>query len=219
MLLDQLPDRGTPALTDETVTENGTSLFKTTWLKIRTLFEDRFVRKGRSDHDTYISSSRDIDQPITIWDSYDGQVYGLITSKRYIGLYDSTNSTWIWRMPSFPSEAAYTAWPISMGGTGATTADSAKENLGLGSLKCKTVTFAGNSSKAITVDSSNAGVIITSGASTNIQDIIIFHCASNGSITYTRLRNSTGLTVGTSANTITLTATINVYCYTTVLYY
>lgn len=39
MIIDQLPSVGTPALTDETVTEQGQNLFKVTWQRLLTLFK------------------------------------------------------------------------------------------------------------------------------------------------------------------------------------
>lgn len=39
MIIDQLPSVGTPALTDETVTEQGQNLFKVTWQRLLNLFK------------------------------------------------------------------------------------------------------------------------------------------------------------------------------------
>lgn len=39
MIIDQLPSVGTPALTDETVTEQGQNLFKVTWQRLLALFK------------------------------------------------------------------------------------------------------------------------------------------------------------------------------------
>lgn len=39
MIIDQLPSVGTPALTDETVTEQGQNLFKVTWQRLLSLFK------------------------------------------------------------------------------------------------------------------------------------------------------------------------------------
>ena len=79
---------------------------------------------------TYINQGSST-QPITIWRSTENESsrLGLIISRNYIGLYDNTNSVWIWRTPFFPSENAFAVWPISMGGTGGTTAADARTTL------------------------------------------------------------------------------------------
>ena len=106
---------------------------KITWENIKKYF----VTKGNTDNTTYISSSTN--QPITIWQNENDVRRGLIVSNTYIGLYNSNDSTWVWRTPIFPTQAAYTAWPVSMGGTSADTADAARVNLGIDALISNTV--------------------------------------------------------------------------------
>ncbi len=90
-----------------------------------------FVRKVTKANDVYVAADYDHSQPITIWQkNADGtESYGLIISETYIGLWDSNANGWVWKTPLMTQSLS--AWQINQGGTGATTAQSAKVNLGL----------------------------------------------------------------------------------------
>ena len=93
-----------------------------------------FVRKVISTNDVYVSASYDNDQPIAIWQNNadNSQRFGLVVAKTYIGLYDTNNSSWVWRTPIMTQPLG--AWQINQGGTGGTTASAARTNLNVPSV-------------------------------------------------------------------------------------
>ena len=57
MIIDQLPSVGTPALTDETVTEQGQNLFKVTWQRLLTLFKGNTALSELSNDAGFVNAS------------------------------------------------------------------------------------------------------------------------------------------------------------------
>lgn len=58
MIIDQLPSVGTPALTDETVTEQGQNLFKVTWQRLLALFKGNTTLSELSNDAGFINASQ-----------------------------------------------------------------------------------------------------------------------------------------------------------------
>lgn len=57
MIIDQLPSVGTPALTDETVTEQGQNLFKVTWQRLLALFKGNTALSELSNDAGFVNAS------------------------------------------------------------------------------------------------------------------------------------------------------------------
>lgn len=70
--------------------------------------------------------------------------------------------------------------------------------------KFASASVAAGSSKNITLANSERGFIVATGAIAAVKDIIIYNCSSSGAVTVARAINATGLTVTTSANTLTI---------------
>lgn len=64
---------------------------------------------------------------------YANKTVELITDNNQLCLYNRTDSSMIWSIPVLAGGTS-TVWPISQGGTGASSAQNAKSNLGLGDL-------------------------------------------------------------------------------------
>lgn len=108
---------------------------------------------------------------------------------------------------------------IPQGGTGATTVNGIKENIGLGTLKSSQHTISANSSTDIPLSDSTRGIIIVSGANVNIRDAAIFNTSSTGAVTHSRLLNTSGLTVTNGTNKVTIANTTSTTAFALVLYY
>ena len=145
----------------------------------------------------------------------ENKLYGYVNVSSYSRPYFFTVSADVWTVRN----AVASPLPVSEGGTGAATALAAKTNLGLGELMCQTVAFANHTSTGITIKNNTAGAIITSGASGDVRDLIWFVCVSDGSTSFTRLRNAEGLTVTAGTNKITIANASGVYCYAITLFY
>lgn len=147
MIIDQLPNGAPFSSSDEVAIEKGQTTYKGTLAQLLAALAPipvasggtggtsaagaAFVRKVTQSSDAYISANYDSDQPITIWmnSADNSKRYGLVVAKTYIGLYDTNNSTWVWRTPLMTQSIA--AWQVDQGGTGATTAANARDNLGI----------------------------------------------------------------------------------------
>lgn len=109
---------------------SGGSSRRTLWSTIKRAV----VRRAVTDGDAFLGANFSNEQPLTLWQSNadNSEQYGLIVSKTYIGLYDAINSTWVWRTPIMSQSLG--AWQIEQGGTGATTAATARTNLNVPSV-------------------------------------------------------------------------------------
>lgn len=103
---------------------------------------------------------------------------------------------------------------IAQGGTGATTAATAKANLGLDRLNAIQYSGANGATVNIPLNSSESGFIVCSGAANSARELIWFNCTSTGTASVTRLRNvSDGLTVTASTNKIAIANASGAYVY------
>lgn len=147
--------------------------------------------------------------------SSENKLYGYVNVSSYAQPYFLTVSADVWTVRN----AVASPLPVSEGGTDATTAAGAKENLGLGSLSAATQSIANNSSVDIPIASSTSGAIITSGAAVGARDLIWFNCISNGTVSVMQLRNANGITVTAGTNKITIANASGAFCYTITLFY
>lgn len=149
MIIDQLPNGAPFSTSDEVAVEKGQKTYK------GKLQELPFMVKTQSDLYAFISADYDHDQVLTLWQKKldDTAQYGLVIAKTYIGLYDSKNSTWLWRTPLM--NASMSAWGIGQGGTGGGTAEAARTNLEIENTSTEALT---NSYLNLTAIRNNAGM-------------------------------------------------------------
>lgn len=149
MIIDQLPNGAPFSTSDEVAVEKGQKTYKG---KLQDL---PFMVKTQADFYAFISADYNHDQVLTLWQKKldDTAQYGLIIAKTYIGLYDSKNSTWLWRTPLM--NTSMSAWGIGQGGTGAGTAAAARTNLEITTISVETLT---NSYLDLTAIRNNAGM-------------------------------------------------------------
>ena len=126
-VITELPELTSIPDTAAFAVSSGGASRRTLWSTIKSAFVRRAVTGG----DAFLSADYANNQPITLLQSNadNSERYGLIVAKNYIGLYDAINSTWVWRTPLMTQPLG--AWQINQGGTGATTAASARDNLGI----------------------------------------------------------------------------------------
>lgn len=132
---------------------------------------------------------------------YANKTVELITDNNQLCLYNRTDSSMIWSIPVL-SGGTSTVWPVSQGGTGASTAASARTNLGLGTI----ATY--NASTA--ASPFNKAAVINSNGVMEIGLAIDFHIADNNNTDYdVRITASntglslSGTTTGTFSGTLT----------------
>jgi hypothetical protein len=115
---------------------SGGSSRRTLWSTIKRAV----VRRAVTDGDAFLGANFSSGQPLTLWQSNadNSEQYGLVAAKTYIGLYDAVNSTWVWRTPLMSQNLS--TWQIEQGGTGATTAASARSNLEIATISTETLT-------------------------------------------------------------------------------
>ena len=109
------------------------------------------------------------------------------------------------------------AIPISKGGTGGTTADAAKTNLGLEHMNSKFYSAANGTSVDLTFDGVTRGCILISGGLAACKDIALFGCQSTGSTTATRVLNASGINLSFDTFKITVENTSGVGCFILVM--
>ena len=93
---------------------------------------------------------------------------------------------------------------IAQGGTGATSAAGALENLGLGSLQAEQITISNGGSGQFSVPNSSRGLIISAGSNNATKDMFLYNCTSTGAVSYVKMGTSTGITITTATNKITI---------------
>lgn len=102
---------------------------------------------------------------------------------------------------------------IAQGGTGATTAAGAVANLGFGSIQMEQVSSANGTTFNITLGSSKAGFLITTGSGANARELTWWNCTSAGNVSFTRLRNTSNLTITNGTNKLTIKNETGAYIY------
>ena len=107
--------------------------------------------------------------------------------------------------------------PISKGGTGGTTADTAKNNLGLEHMNSKYYSVATGASVDVTFDGTSRGCILISGGLSACKDIVLFGCQSSGSTNATRVLNASGINITFDSFKIVIENTSGVGCFILVL--
>ena len=171
MIIDQLPNGAPFSASDEVAIEKGQTTYKGTLAQLLAALspipvanggtggtsaaEAAFVRKVTQANDVYVGADYDSNQPITIWQNNadNSQRFGLVVAKTYIGLYDANSASWVWRTPLMAQPL--NAWQVEQGGTGATTAASARDNLQITTQNVEQLT---NSYLNLTVVRNNAGM-------------------------------------------------------------
>ncbi len=111
-------------------------------------------------------------------------------------------------------------FPVAQGGTGATTAEAAKVNLGLGSLELRSFNIAANASRDITIPASTHGFIVTAGGGYNNKGIWVYNSTTSGAITLSAIGTApSSVTIATATSEITITNNTTVYLYVAVFSY
>lgn len=98
------------------------------------------------------------------------------------------------------------AFPITIaqGGTGATDAATAVANLGLGTLQVEKIAISNGGSGEFSLPNSSRGLIICSGSNVNTKDMFLYNVTTGGAVSYVKMGTSTGLTITTATNKITI---------------
>lgn len=150
-VITELPELTSIPDTAAFAVSSGGSSRRTLWSTIKSAFVRRAVTGG----DAFLSADYANDQPLTLWQANadNTERYGLVVSKTYIGLYDAINSTWVWRTPLMADSVS--AWGVGQGGTGATSASGARDNLGITTQNVEQLT---NDYLNVTVVRNNAGM-------------------------------------------------------------
>ena len=93
---------------------------------------------------------------------------------------------------------------IAQGGTGATDAETAISNLGLGNLKASSSSISNGSSKDFSLPNSSRGVIISSGSSNNTKGMYLYNVTSVGAVSTVPVLSASGITLTTATNKVTI---------------
>lgn len=93
---------------------------------------------------------------------------------------------------------------VDQGGTGATDATTAVANLGLATLQAERTAISNGSSGEFSLPNSSRGLIICSGSNINTKDMFLYNVTSTGGVSYVKMGTSTGLTITTATNKITI---------------
>lgn len=80
-------------------------------------------------------------------------------------------------------------------------------NLGLGNIEIESELISPNSSKIITIDDDEFGVIVALSASTNLNNIYTYNCTTSGTVVCVNYRTASNISVTTGTNSITISNT------------
>ena len=93
---------------------------------------------------------------------------------------------------------------IAQGGTGATDAETAVSNLGLGRLQVDYYSISNGSSHDFSLSNSTRGLIISSGSNNNTKAMYLYNVTSGGAVSTVPVLTASGITLTTATNKVTI---------------